>query len=204
MLAGRSNDGHSKSMTEKKELMRVEEGSELARIDALASHLVSEFSEEGWGTHYDESVARWRSEDEVMEVRLEHVFSYTSNEAWGEYHLRELPQRGETPTPGWQKTLVVSTAKDVDGRPQVAEVREYQGLRWGLSDWDGVGPRQDRAPTEYDLMEFDIYLTAMRLDKERTPKWPTREAARRELGPRALREASLDTTDLEFFLAESE
>ena len=53
-------------------------------------------------------------------------------------------------------------------------------------------------------MEFDIYLTAMRLDKERTPKWPTREAARRELGPRALREASLDTTDLDFFLAESE
>ncbi len=29
MLASRSGDGHSKAMTEKKELMRVEEGSEL-------------------------------------------------------------------------------------------------------------------------------------------------------------------------------
>ena len=189
-------------MTEQLTRVELETNSELMRIDTLAREIIDEFSEEDGGVHYDEYAARWTSPDEAIQMKLEAVFSYTSVESWVEYHLRTMPGKTDEHPKGALKTLVVFKDKNVDGKPLVAEIRERSELRWGNSDWEGWGEFDRRMPTEYDIAEFDIYLTMMQQDKQRQPRFMKRQAAKRELGAWATRESSLETDERDFFMAD--
>lgn len=170
-------------------------GSQLDELDQRVQQLVSIYGEEGGSTFDDNQRVVWEDPETKMRCSLELIFSYHSVEAWTEVRLQQLPKDDED---GWERLFVFYSKGPRGQCTPFAEVRHGEGMQWH-GGWRAKKQTHIAPPTEYDLMELDIYLTLLERDESRAPTHSSRQMASLELGRWAMQTKELETNEFEFF-----